>query len=167
MYRYEEDHAHGNITNEQWERIWEQSAAHSIEHIQPQSSTAKYVHFLGNLMLLTPGLNSTLSGKTPAHETTAYRATGLHSASEVAQMIERDAWGAAQVEQREQRLLDWARKTWGAKRSRNHPILEHLPRPEAGYPAHPRIFVQSLSLNLRSLALKPKRSKPLQLYALL
>jgi hypothetical protein len=113
MYRYEEEHAHGNITNEQWERIWEQSAAHSIEHIQPQSSTAKYVHFLGNLMLLTPGLNSTLSGKTPATKTTAYRATGLHSATEVAQTIETEGWGAAQVEQREQRLLEWVHKTWG------------------------------------------------------
>ncbi len=113
MYRYEEDRAHGNIKNEQWERIWEQSAAHSIEHIQPQSSTAKYVHFLGNLMLLPPGLNSTLNDKAPAQKTTAYRATGLHSATEVAQAIESEGWGAAQVEQREQRLLEWVRKTWG------------------------------------------------------
>jgi hypothetical protein len=113
IYRYEEDHAHGNITNEQWERIWEQSAAHSIEHIQPQSSNAPYVHFLGNLMLLPPGLNSTLSGKTPAEKTAAYRDTGLHSAIEVAHTIENDGWGATQVEQREQRLLDWARQTWG------------------------------------------------------
>ncbi len=113
MYRFEEEHAHGNITNEQWERIWEQSAAHSIEHIQPQSSTAKYVHFLGNLMLLTPGLNSTLSGRAPATKTTAYRATGLHSATEVAQTIETEGWAAAQVEQREQRLLEWVHKTWG------------------------------------------------------
>jgi hypothetical protein len=113
MYRYEEEHAHGNITNEQWERIWEQSAAHSIEHIQPQSSTAKYIHFLGNLMLLTPGLNSTLSGKSPATKTTAYRATGLYSATEVAQTIETEGWGAAQVEAREERLLDWVHKTWG------------------------------------------------------
>jgi hypothetical protein len=113
MYRYEEEHAHGNITNEQWERIWEQSAAHSIEHIQPQSSSAKYVHFLGNLMLLTPGLNSTLSGKAPATKITSYRATGLHSATEVAQTIETEGWGAAQVEKREQQLLAWVHKTWG------------------------------------------------------
>ena len=113
MYRYEEDHAHGNITNEQWERIWEQSAAHSIEHIEPQSSGAAYVHHLGNLMLLTPGLNSTLSGKKPAQKTCAYRATGLHAATEVAQMIESDGWGAAQVELRERRLLEWVRQTWG------------------------------------------------------
>jgi len=113
MYRYEEEHAHGNITNEQWERIWEQSAAHSIEHIQPQSSAAKYIHFLGNLMLLTPGVNSILSGKAPATKTAAYRATGMHSAIEVAQTIETEGWGAAQVDQREQRLLEWVRKTWG------------------------------------------------------
>src|SRR5207244_13651792 len=93
MYRYEEEHAHGNITNEQWERIWEQSAAHSIEHIQPQSSTAKYIHFLGNLMLLTPGLNSTLSGKSLETKTTASRATGLTSYTDLAQTIETEGWG--------------------------------------------------------------------------
>jgi len=113
MYRYEEQHAHGNITNEQWEHIWEQSAAHSIEHIQPQSSDAAYVHHLGNLMLLTPGLNSTLSGKKPAQKAAAYRATGLRAASEVAQTIESTGWGPAQVEQREQRVLEWVRRTWG------------------------------------------------------
>ena len=113
MYRYEEDHAHGNITNEQWERIWEQSAAHSIEHIQPQSSGAAYVHFLGNLMLLTPGLNSTLNDKEPVQKTTAYRDTGLHAATEVAQTIESVGWGREQVEQREQLLLEWIRQTWG------------------------------------------------------
>jgi Protein of unknown function DUF262/Protein of unknown function (DUF1524) len=113
MYRYEEDHAHGHITNEQWERIWEQSVAHSIEHIQPQSIAAPYVHFLGNLMLLPPGLNSTLNDKAPAEKTAAYRATGLHSATEVAHTIDNLGWGAAQVEQREQRLLEWVRGTWG------------------------------------------------------
>lgn len=112
MYRYEEQRAHGNITNEQWERIWEQSAAHSIEHIQPQSSEAAYVHHLGNLMLLTPGLNSSLSGKKPAQKIAAYRATGLYAATEVAQTIESDGWGPKQVEQREQLLLEWVRQTW-------------------------------------------------------
>jgi hypothetical protein len=112
MYRYEEQHATSDITNEQWERIWEQSAAHSIEHIQPQSSAAPYVHFLGNLMLLPPGLNSKLSDKTPAEKVAAYRATGLDAASDVAQTIEKDGWGAAQVEQREQRLLDWVAGTF-------------------------------------------------------
>ena len=113
MYRYEEDHAHGNITNEQWERIWEQSAAHSIEHIQPQSSGAGYIHFLGNLMLLTPGLNSELNGKKPGLKSVEYRATGLRSATEVADTIEQQGWGLAQVEAREHRLLEWVRKTWG------------------------------------------------------
>lgn len=113
MYRYEEDCADSNITNEQWERIWEQSAAHSIEHIHPQSSGGSYVHHLGNLMVLTPGLNSTLSGKKPAQKTGAYRTTGLHAATEVAQTIESEGWGLRQVEQREQRVLDWVRKTWG------------------------------------------------------
>ena len=57
MYRYEEDMAPGVLTNEQWHRIWEESASHSIEHIQAQQTGASFVHHLGNLMLLPPGLN--------------------------------------------------------------------------------------------------------------
>ena len=75
----------------------------------PDERAAAYVHHLGNLMLLTPGLNSTLNDKKPAQKTAAYRATGLHAATEIAQAIESDGWGPAQVEQREQRLLEWVR----------------------------------------------------------
>jgi hypothetical protein len=64
-------------------------------------------------MLLPPGLNSSLSGKHPAEKTAAYRATGLHAATEVADTIEKDGWGAAQVDQREEQLLQWVRRTWG------------------------------------------------------
>jgi hypothetical protein len=55
MYRYEEDKADAPFTNEQWQRIWEESASHSIEHIQAQDTGAPFVHRLGNLMLLPPG----------------------------------------------------------------------------------------------------------------
>jgi hypothetical protein len=63
-------------------------------------------------MLLTPGLNSTLSDKMPEQKTATYRSTGLQCATEVAQAIESDGWGVAQVEEREQRLLEWVRSTW-------------------------------------------------------
>jgi len=112
MYRYEEDNAHTRITNEQWERIWEESASHSIEHIQPQTTGAPFVHFLGNLMLLPPGLNSRLSSKSPVEKTAEYRATGLCAANEVAQTIESRGWGAPEVEERERNLLEWVRRTW-------------------------------------------------------
>jgi Protein of unknown function (DUF1524) len=58
MFRYEEHLATElgqNFSNEQWERIWERSAADSIEHIWPQSKAPEsQMHRLGNLVLLPP-----------------------------------------------------------------------------------------------------------------
>ena len=111
MYRYEEEKADNFFTNEQWSRIWEESASHSIEHIQAQETGAKFVHRLGNLMLL-PGLNSRLSANKPIHKVSDYRATGLYAASEVAETIEAQGWGLKQVEEREKKLLEWVKRTW-------------------------------------------------------
>src|SRR5262249_48477395 len=49
MYRYEESQAPHEFTNEQWNRIWETSATHSIEHIVSQDTGKPFVHRLGNL----------------------------------------------------------------------------------------------------------------------
>jgi len=38
MYCYEEANSHKTLTNEQWLQIWEESASHSIEHIQAQET---------------------------------------------------------------------------------------------------------------------------------
>lgn len=112
MYRYEEDKAEDTFTNEQWGRIWEQSASHSIEHIQAQETGSRFVHFLGNLMLLPPGLNSRLSASKPRDKVAEYRATGLRTAAEVADIIEARGWGFAQVQEREKALLEWVKQTW-------------------------------------------------------
>jgi hypothetical protein len=112
MYRYEEDHADTNFTNEQWHRIWEESASHSIEHIQAQETGAKFVHYLGNLMLLPPGLNSKLSDKKPLDKISEYRSTGLYAASEVAATIEAKGWKLAQIDEREKNILAWVKSTW-------------------------------------------------------
>jgi hypothetical protein len=112
MYRYEEDKADSQFTNEQWRKIWEESSSHSIEHIQAQDTGAAFVHRLGNLMLLPPGLNTKLSDRKPIDKVKEYRDTGLYSAAEVASTIEEQGWGLAQVEEREQKLLDWVRQTW-------------------------------------------------------
>jgi Protein of unknown function DUF262/Protein of unknown function (DUF1524) len=112
MYRYEEDRSDAHFTNEQWNRIWEESASHSIEHIQAQETGAKFVHRLGNLMLLPPGLNSRLSAKKPIEKINEYRATGLYCASQVANTIETRGWKLAQIEEREKEILDWVRSTF-------------------------------------------------------
>jgi hypothetical protein len=113
MYRYEEEKADATFTNEQWHRIWEESASHSIEHVQSQESGAKFVHRLGNLMLLPPGLNSKLRDRKPIDKVSDYRSTGLVAASEVANTIEaQKGWGLQQVKDRESTLLDWVKRTW-------------------------------------------------------
>jgi hypothetical protein len=112
MYRYEESHATYNVTNEQWCRICEQSASHSIEHIQAQHNGKAYVHRLGNLMLLPPGMNSSLGNKRPVDKIRDYRATGLFAANEVASMIEKSGWLVAQIDEREKKILEWVNSEW-------------------------------------------------------
>ena len=76
LYKYEEylaQLAGQNFDNEQWARIWESSAADSIEHILPQSSGRTYIHWLGNLTVLPPRLNSKLRDKKPLKKATDYR----------------------------------------------------------------------------------------------
>lgn len=104
-----------NFSNEQWNRIWEESAAQSIEHILPQSANpvGTLVHRLGNLLLLPPGLNSQLGNQDPEEKANAYVQTGLFCATEVAQTIREEGWGAPQIEERERKILAWIRETWG------------------------------------------------------
>ena len=125
LFRYEEHLAKQqglNLSNEQWNLIWEESAANSIEHILPQSSGSEepleddqegvYVHRLGNLLLLPLGENSRLGDKDPEEKVDTYERTGFYIAREVAQTIKENGWGAKQVEEREQKILEWIRQEW-------------------------------------------------------
>lgn len=111
LYRYEEHLAEQRgqtFDNEQWHRIWERSAASSIEHILPQSNwQQRSVHRLGNLLLLPPYLNSKLGNKDPEEKADAYRKTGLLIAEEVAKTICKDGWGEAEIEAREEEITEW------------------------------------------------------------
>ncbi len=117
LYRYEE-HLAGDLDptfrNEQWNRIWEQSPMNSIEHILPQSKGSQhssekeiFVHRLGNLLLLPPGLNSKLGDKDPQEKANAYRQTGLLIAGDVAKTIEKHGWDELEIATREKKIIDW------------------------------------------------------------
>ena len=113
FYRYEEHLAREvgqNFDNEQWNRIWMSSAADSIEHILPQSSELDWVHWLGNLLVLPPKLNSKLGAKAPKDKADEYRKTGLLIAQDVADRLHR--WPRRAIEERETELLLWARREW-------------------------------------------------------
>ena len=102
FYRYEEHLARTagqKFNNEQWNRIWMSSAANSIEHILPQSSELKWVHWLGNLLVLPPNLNSKLGAKAPREKAKDYTGTGLLIAHEVANDLGK--WRRAVIVRRE------------------------------------------------------------------
>lgn len=115
LHRYEEHLAKEMgqpFENEHWNHIWQVSASESIEHIMPQSSEEEYVHWLGNLLLLPPKLNSKLGNKQPEEKQQAYRDTGMRIAVRAADQIE-SGWNKEAVWGREQELLEWATQEWG------------------------------------------------------
>lgn len=110
LCRYEEHLAKERgqtFSNEQWNRIWQESPSSSIEHILPQSSYHHYVHWLGNLLILPPQLNSKLGDKSPKSKADDYQRTGLLIASDVAETIKKDGWDQEEIECRTGDILNW------------------------------------------------------------
>lgn len=104
------------FSNEQWNRIWEKSAASSIEHILPQSKSSQIessVHRLGNLLLLPSGMNSRLSDKDPEEKADDYNQFGFFDAKQVAQTIKTHGWTDEQIEDREVEIISWVESEWG------------------------------------------------------
>ena len=117
--RYEEHlsrEADEDLDNKQWRKIWESGVASTIEHILPQSTDAPHVHWLGNLTLLPPGLNSKLQDKSPRVKATSYKETRLLGARNVADSIKKmkkhSKWSKNNITQREWELFKWAAKEW-------------------------------------------------------
>ena len=122
-FRYEEALAEskGQKLNEsQWNKIWQDEPSKSIEHIRPQSfgsddpkTSGVFVHRLGNLTMLPPGVNSKLQDDDPRDKAKTYKSCGLLGAIEVAELIQTGKkWNRAAVERREKILVEWARKEW-------------------------------------------------------
>jgi hypothetical protein len=122
FFRYEEHLASkaGEKLNEsQWNKIWADEPSKSIEHICPQSkgsedraTTGIFVHRLGNLSMLPPGINSKLKDGNPKDKADTYDSCGLRLAGEVGKTIKTDKWDRAAVEHREEKLIRWAVKEW-------------------------------------------------------
>ncbi|HVY04540.1 MAG TPA: DUF262 domain-containing HNH endonuclease family protein [Burkholderiales bacterium] len=115
LYRYDEHlaKAKGQKLNEsQWNKIWHQEPAKSIEHIKPQASRVGYLHRLGNLTMLPPSVNSSLQDKDPSSKKETYRGCGLLGTAEVASLIEKAKWSVTAVEKREKKFMKWALKEW-------------------------------------------------------
>jgi hypothetical protein len=121
---YEEhlaDKAGQKINDGMWNRIWESEASRSIEHIFPQSKgsdspTTKgiYVHRLGNLVMLPPGVNSKLQDVSPSEKVDTYAKQGLLQAIEVSKVIGKRKWDREAIRKRERHLIRWAKQEWGS-----------------------------------------------------
>ena len=113
LYRYEEhlsEEEGNNFGNEQWIRIWMETASRSIEHVWAQSRAPEdFRHRLGNLTMLPPRLNSKLKDEPFAKKRKAYKETGLLDAQNVAA---NQRWSKNAIRDREKSILDWAAKEW-------------------------------------------------------
>jgi len=115
LYRYDEHlakKAGQKINESQWNKIWAEEPAKSVEHIKPQSSGVGYMHHLGNLMMLPPGVNSKLKDLDPNGKAVTYQTCGLLTAIDIAGRIKKDKWNKDAVEQRAQELSSWAKTEW-------------------------------------------------------
>ena len=95
--------------SEEWEDIWKTKYP-TIEHITPQNSDKKFIHNLGNLVLLPPRINSKAKDKKPQDKHDAYKETGLLIINDV--LDDLSNWNVNAVREREEKLLDWIRTAW-------------------------------------------------------
>jgi Protein of unknown function DUF262/Protein of unknown function (DUF1524) len=108
-----------------WGKIWENASKEkSVEHIFPQKdpdgnwkgkgrqnvNPDSFVHRLGNLLVLPPGINSNAGTKSFAGKVKVYKSVkGLHYVSEVMRLRN---WNLAAIEKRERELMKFAKEQW-------------------------------------------------------
>lgn len=129
FFRYEEHLAkmkRSNINEEMWNQIWSESPNNSIEHIFPQTLNKdngcwkgklgkgknvieKHKHRLGNLVIVTPSLNSQLGNKCFSEKLKKYKQLKLRIIDEISTAKD---WDLPAINRRENRLIKWAKETW-------------------------------------------------------
>lgn len=116
LYRYDErlaQDAGEKLNVGQWNKVWADEPARSIEHIQPQSSEGPYIHHIGNLTMLPPNVNSSLKDKPPRAKAETYKGCGLKATIAVGHTIEKATkWNEKAVSERTKRIVAFVRKEW-------------------------------------------------------
>ncbi|VVN79741.1 DUF262 domain-containing protein [Pseudomonas fluorescens] len=116
LYRYDEHlakEAGEKINTTVWNKIWQVDPSSSIEHIHPQSSGASYIHQLGNLTMLPPGINSSLNKRPAKEKSKTYVTCGLRATMEVGMAIEaKNSWSEAMIKKRTKQIEDFIRLEW-------------------------------------------------------
>jgi len=128
MYRYEEYLAkenNGSISETTWAQVWNSSSNKTIEHIHPQSQSnsewrgkfgtkADFIkrqsQRLGNLIILPPSVNSIAGNKSFLEKKEIYeKHRELKLINEIIMM---EDWDSKAMEERENRLIEWASREW-------------------------------------------------------
>lgn len=129
LFRYEEYLAGKDktkISYEIWESIWRESPIKSIEHIYPQdpyehwsdwkgklgrakNAVENNKHRLGNLILLSPGINSSCSNLGFYEKKKIYKKELLRLKDEI---VRKRDWDIRTISFRERKLIRWAKETW-------------------------------------------------------
>ena len=117
LCRYDEhlaEDAGEELDETAWTKIWEMNASKSIEHISPQSKAKPWVHALGNLTMLAPGMNSSLKDKSPVCKAKKYGTVGIRGTALVGKTIEdRGQWGRKEVNERTKLIAKFVKEHWG------------------------------------------------------
>jgi hypothetical protein len=116
LFRYEEHldaKTGGPINASEWNKIWATDPAKSIEHVKPQHTEVGYLHNLGNLTMLPPGVNSSLGGRAPNEKADTYVECGLRGTAAIGREIKAGLkWDNAAVAGRCETLEAFIRKHW-------------------------------------------------------
>jgi len=91
----------------------DKNASKSIEHIQPQSSNYKWIHSIGNLILLPPGINSSLKDKPPIEKSAKYIEVGIKGTIKVGEKIQSDGWSKKHALERADSIKKFIFEEWG------------------------------------------------------
>lgn len=80
----------------------------------PQSSDEAYIHNIGNLTMLPPGVNSSLKDRAPADKAVKYVECGMQSTMAVGRDIKQSRkWGKREVYARAAKIEAFVREEWG------------------------------------------------------
>lgn len=128
FWKYEERLSAENgeeIDQVTWGKIWENASKDkSVEHIFPQKdpngnwkgkgrqnvNPESFVHRLGNLLVLPPGINSKAGTQSFRKKVQVYKSVqGLHHVKKVMRLKD---WNLAALEKREKELMEFAKDQW-------------------------------------------------------
>ena len=101
-----------------WSQIWKSGLNETIEHIYPQTPNSKckklpenYKHRLGNLVIVTPEINSEANNKSFSEKIEIYnKENRLLCLQKI--ITEYQNWDTVDIERREKELIDWALSEW-------------------------------------------------------